>query len=157
MNQEMRKDRAAVPVPPPLLFFGCLAAGFLLEFLSPSRPVGWPGYQAIAGGLVAVSGFLALGAFRALRKSWTPFDPWRPTVMIIREGPFRYSRNPLYLALLLLLIAAALLAGSLWLILAVPVLLFLLDAFAIRPEEEYLERKFGDVYRDYKASVRRWI
>lgn len=155
----MKEDRAAVPIPPPLFFFACLGAGFLLELAFPTRAPGWPWPARIVGGLIpfAASGFLALGAFRALKRNRTPFDPSRPTVKIVEEGSYRFSRNPLYLALLLLLGAAAVLACSIWLLLAVPILFLLLKFLAIRPEEHYLEQKFGDEYLRYRASVRRWI
>jgi protein-S-isoprenylcysteine O-methyltransferase Ste14 len=87
----------------------------------------------------------------------TPFDPAKPTVAIVRQGPFQLSRNPMYLALLLLLAGVAVFTGSLWMCLAVPALWVVLDMTVVRPEEEYLERNFGGRYLEYKAKVRRWL
>jgi protein-S-isoprenylcysteine O-methyltransferase Ste14 len=98
-----------------------------------------------------------MSAFRVLINNKTPFNPAKPTRRIVCEGPFRYSRNPLYLALLLLLGGIAALRCSLWLVCAMIILFVLLECFAIRPEEKYLADKFGDEYFEYKASVRRWL
>jgi protein-S-isoprenylcysteine O-methyltransferase Ste14 len=153
------KDRAAVPIPPPLFVFACLAVGILLEFVFPSRPFDWPLLPRILASFIlfVISGLCAVGAFRVLRIHHTPFDPSRPTREVVREGPYRFTRNPLYLSLLLLFAAIVVLVCSLWLLLALPVLFFLLDCFAVRREETYLEQKFGDEYGKYKGAVRRWI
>jgi len=153
------KDRADIKIPPPLLFFACLGAGVFLEYLSPFHVVSCPWTFRIVSGclLIAVSGLIAMSAFRALINSKTPFNPAKPTVRIVREGPFRFSRNPLYLALLFLLGGIAALRCSIWLVCAVPILFVLLEYLAIRPEEKYLADKFGDEYFEYKASVRRWL
>lgn len=153
------KDRAAVKIPPPLIFFACLGAGVFLEYLFPFRVAGcaWTFRIVLGCFLIAVSSFIAISAFNALIKNKTPFDPAKSTVRIVREGSFRFSRNPLYLALLLLLGGIAVLQCSIWLAFALIILFILLERFAVRPEEKYLADKFGDDYLDYKASVRRWI
>lgn len=157
--EEKKGDRASIPVPPPLFVFGCLAVGILLELGFPSRPLGWPLLPRILVSLtlLVVSGLCAVGAFRVLRMHHTPFDPRRGTIAVVQEGPYRLTRNPLYLALLLMFGAIAVLVCSLWLFLALPVLFLLLELFVVSREERYLEQKFGDEYRKYQASVRRWI
>ena len=92
-----------------------------------------------------------------LLRNNTPFDPSKPTLKIVCQGPFRLSRNPMYLALLFLFAGVAVFTGSIWMCLAVPALLIVLDIGAVRPEEEYLERNFGGRYLEYKANVRRWL
>ena len=153
------KDRAIVKVPPPLIFFACLGAGVFLEYLFPFRVVGcaWTFRIVLGCFLIVVSGLIAISAFKALINNKTPFNPAKPTVRIVREGSFGFSRNPLYLALLLLLGGIAVLQCSIWLVFALIILFILLERFAVRPEEKYLADKFGDDYLDYKASVRRWI
>lgn len=153
------KDRASVIFPPPLIFFACLIIGACLEFLLPSRPLGWPWMlRIIIGGfLFLFSGYFALGAFVVLRRNKTPIDPSKPTNAIVSEGPFRFSRNPMYLSLLLLLSGLAVLTCSLWIGVMVPVLFFVFNLGIVEPEEKYLTGKFGDDYRKYKAKVRRWI
>jgi protein-S-isoprenylcysteine O-methyltransferase Ste14 len=153
------KDHPSISIPPPLMFFAFLAIGFLLDFLFPVKIFQLSRVSRfVCGGiLVTFSGYLALGSIIVLMRNKTPFDPSKPTVKIVRQGPFRFSRNPMYLALLLLIAAAAVFSGSLWLCLSVPALLIALDLTAVRPEEIYLERNFGARYLEYKARVRRWL
>jgi protein-S-isoprenylcysteine O-methyltransferase Ste14 len=153
------KDRAAVKIPPPLIFFACLGAGVFLDYLFPlhvDRCVGT--FRIVLGCfLIVASCLIAISAFKALINNKTPYNPEKPTVKIVREGSFRFSRNPLYLALLLLLGGITVLRCSIWLVFSLIVLFILLGYFAVRPEEKYLTDKFGEDYLDYKASVRRWI
>lgn len=153
------KDRASVPIPPPLIFFAVLGAGFVLEYLFPlGLPRGFRMIGIVIGAaLITIAGLLSISALGSMRKRKTPFDPSRPTTNIVREGAFRFSRNPLYLALVLLQGGAAFLFLSIWLFMGLPILFILLQLLAIGPEETYLTRKFGREYLDYKASVRRWI
>jgi protein-S-isoprenylcysteine O-methyltransferase Ste14 len=153
------EDRARVLIPPPLLFFACFSAGIILEFLFPSRPISWPWIHRIIAALILslISGLIVIGAVMPLRRNKTPFDPSKPTVRIVREGSFRFSRHPMYLSLLLLLGGTAVLFCSLWLFIMIPILFIAFEIIAVRPEEKYLLHKFGDEYLDYKASVRRWI
>ena len=103
--EHISEDRAGVPIPPPLIFLACLGIAGLLEFTLPSRPADWPWLpRIIAGGILLItSGLVAAGAFRALIKNKTPIDPSKSTLRIVREGSYRFSRNPMYLSLLMLL------------------------------------------------------
>jgi len=87
----------------------------------------------------------------------THIEPWKPTSSIISTGVFRYSRNPIYLAFCLALLAGGLLLDSWWGIVAIAPLAWLLQVLVIRKEEVYLEAKFGECYLDYKRRVRRWF
>ena len=91
-----------------------------------------------------------------LRKKTDP-RPDRPTTTIVTEGFFRYTRNPLYLSLMLIYSGISIYANSLWLVFLLPVLLIALERAVVVREEEYLEGKFGDAYLRYKKTVRRWI
>ena len=114
--------------------------------------------RIIGGGILfLISGLFALTAFWVLLKNKTPFDPSKPAIVIVQDGPFRISRNPMYLSLLILLLGIAVLTGSLWMFLAVPLLFFILDIGAVKPEEKYLEQKFGEEYHAYRSAVRRWL
>jgi len=154
-----KEDHPSIPIPPPLMFFAFLGIGFLLDYLFPLKIFQLTGVArfVFSGILVAVSGYLALGSIIVLMRNKTPFDPSKPTIKIVRQGPFRLSRNPMYLALLFLLAAVAVFTGSIWMFLAVPAFLIVLNILAVRPEEEYLERNFGGRYLEYKAKVRRWL
>ncbi len=153
------KDTATIRIPPPLYFFICLGFGLLLEYLFPNHLNKLPLMpRIIVGGILSLfSGYFAISAFFVLNKNKTPFDPARPTIKIVKEGSFRFSRNPMYLSLLLLLSGIAVLVFSLWLFITIPILFFFFLFYAVKPEEEYLSQKFGEEYLDYKAKVRRWI
>ena len=100
---------------------------------------------------------IAITAFRAMSRAQTSFDPRKPTTAIVTAGPFRYSRNPMYISLTLLYLGMALLINVLWILLLVVPLLVVMQRGVIAREEAYLERKFGEEYLSYKAQVRRWI
>jgi protein-S-isoprenylcysteine O-methyltransferase Ste14 len=92
-----------------------------------------------------------------MRRAGTNVLPSQPTLSIVTDGPFRFTRNPLYVAGSLLYLGLTLIFNSVWpLVLFVPMLV-VLDRGVIRREERYLEGKFGDVYLAYKARVRRWF
>jgi protein-S-isoprenylcysteine O-methyltransferase Ste14 len=151
------KDTPGVIAPPPLVYLGALAAGLLLDRFLPlaafeARPA------AIAG-----LGFLALGALlmflgmREFQRAGTDYRPYKPTTRIIESGPFRFTRNPLYLSLTLIYAGIALSLGSSWaLVLLVPVLVIIRYGVIAR-EERYLTHKFGGEYLRYKEQVRRWL
>jgi len=152
-------DHPSIILPPPLIFFAFLGAGFLLDYLIPCKLFKLPREARLicSAVLAGISFYFALGSIIVLLRNKTPFDPSKPTVTIVRQGPFQLSRNPMYLSLLLLLAGIAVFTGSLWMCLAVPALWIVLDISAVRPEEEYLERNFGGRYLEYKAKVRRWL
>jgi protein-S-isoprenylcysteine O-methyltransferase Ste14 len=152
-------DRAQVRLPPPLLFLTCVLAAGLLDYLAPVRVVDAPiAIRTIPAVLFfGISGYVALHAVFVLIKHGTGVDPARSTTTIVSSGPFRFSRNPMYLALLVMLAGLAVLLASIWFLAFTVVLWLLLDRLAVQPEEKYLEAKFGDHYRAYRSRVRRWI
>jgi len=96
-------------------------------------------------------------AFANMLRARTNINPFKPTTALVTSGPYRFSRNPIYLATTLLYIGAALSFRIITALVIVPFALILLEFGVIRREERYLERKFGDQYRDYRSHVRRWI
>jgi len=151
------EDKANVIAPPPLIAAVALAVGYLGQRLDP-RPM-LP--EAIAPwlgiGLLLVSLVIATSALGELHKARTPFDPRKATTAIVRTGAFRFSRNPLYVSLALVYLGVAALCNSLWMGLLFLPVLGILRFGVIGREERYLERKFGDEYRRYRAGVRRWL
>lgn len=156
-NAREKPDTAGVIAPPPLLYLGTLASGLLLgrKFPIPFQPrsisktLGWP---LILGGLLL--GFMG---DRAMHRARTNINPYKPTTTIVTEGPYRFTRNPLYLSLTLMYGGIAARANSLWATLLLPILLLVMKRGVIEREERYLERKFGAEYLSYKSQVRRWI
>jgi protein-S-isoprenylcysteine O-methyltransferase Ste14 len=112
----------------------------------------------LAGALLLAGG-LALGSWgdRTMHRAGTNVNPSKPALALVDTGPFRFSRNPLYIALTLIYGGLALVIPALWpLLLLIPVVA-VLSWGVVRREERYLERKFGDSYRSYKARTRRWL
>jgi protein-S-isoprenylcysteine O-methyltransferase Ste14 len=153
-----RADRADVRVLPPVLFLGSLAVGLALGWLLPLRIVSEGrlrlglGLALIALGVASVAWPLAW-----MRRTQQDPDPREPTPSLIREGPFRYSRNPIYLGMALLQTGIGLAAGNAWLLLLLPPTLWILVRHVVEREEAYLARKFGEPYVAYLRDVRRWL
>ena len=145
-------------VPPPLIFLGALVIGVVLNIL-------WPVSIFIDGRIGDVLGLLttlgsaaiAIWAFRSMLRAGEQPDPGVPTRMIVREGPFARTRNPIYLSFALFDIGVALLLNNLWVAILLAVLMVYVDVGIVRREERYLEQQFGDEYLDYKRRVRRWL
>jgi protein-S-isoprenylcysteine O-methyltransferase Ste14 len=150
-------DAPQVIAPPPLLFAGALLLGLLLQWVMPVQPLP-PRLARLLGGLLLVASVVvAKWGKTAMERAGTPSSPSRPTLAVVTEGPFRFSRNPLYVATTGVYLGLALLLDALWpMLLVVPVVL-VLHYGVVRPEERYLEEKFGEEYRTYKARVRRWL
>ncbi len=148
-----------VPVPPPVLFFAFLAAGLMAEEL---RPVSL-GLDTIALRLAASVPFFCLGtavgawALRALRVDKASPDFGRPVRTLTTSGPYRRTRNPLYVALVLVFLGFGLVLDSGWLALLAPALVLSLDQLVITREERFLLALFGVEYDAYCQRVRRWI
>ena len=149
-------DRAGVVAPPPLIYAAVFAVGYALDRCYPVwlRPdaSGWLGWAIFAAGLVV----LALGG-AYLNRAGTPVNPYRPSTTLVTAGPYRYSRNPMYIALTLTYLGAAVVVDSVWPVMLLPGLLLVMQWGVISREERYLERRFGDDYRRYQARVRRWL
>jgi len=111
----------------------------------------------ISAVLVLAGGAVALLSIRELRAFGTAVEPSDPASSLVRTGPYRISRNPLYLSQLLFLSGAAFAFASGWLLVVIPVLLVALHFCVVEPEERHLAQVFGDDYQEYRATVRRWI
>ncbi len=144
-------------VRPPFVYLGSIALGLVLHLLWPARLVP-PSVSTPAGAIVTVVAIaLFVSAVRTLRAAGTPIPGNRPTTAIVRTGPYRFSRNPIYLAFSLLQLGISIWVNSAWLLATLAGAVALILYVVIRREEQYLERRFGARYLDYKASVRRWL
>ena len=153
----MQQTSSGVRIFPPAIHLVSIAIGFLLQWTVPMRmpevlrPVMLAGYVAIP---MAV-GLMAWSLIGMLRAGTTP-NPTRPTMALVIQGPFRFTRNPMYLAWEFVVIGVGLAANAPWvMVMAVPAAL-LTRRLVIDKEEHYLETKFGTEYLDYKSRVRRW-
>jgi protein-S-isoprenylcysteine O-methyltransferase Ste14 len=153
------RDTAGVVAPPPLLFFGGLALALAFDFGVGRVRIGLPDAARFGAGaaLAAAAMGLATAALLRFRRAGTAVEPWRPSTALVTDGVFRRTRNPIYLAMALLYAGAALAADSAPALVLLPAVLALVQIGVIAREERYLERRFGDDYRRYRAAVRRWL
>jgi len=144
-------------VRPPLVYLSSVVAGTVLDVVWPlpffPRVLALP----VGSSLVVIAMALFSYSVRQLRAAGTPVPGNTPTTVIVRTGPYRFGRNPIYLAFSLLHLGIAIWVNSLWLIATLIAAVALMALVVIPREERYLEGRFGAEYRDYKASVRRWL
>jgi protein-S-isoprenylcysteine O-methyltransferase Ste14 len=144
-------------VRPPLVYLGAIALGLLLHFAWPVRLVSRAVSVPLGGTAVPGAVALFLYAVRTFRTAGTPVPGNRPTTTIVRTGPYRYSRNPIYLSFSLLQLGVAFWVNSFWLLVTLIPAVALMSFVVIPREEQYLETRFPSDYLPYKASVRRWL
>jgi len=150
-------DNAGVIAPPPVIFGVPLVAGLVANYvyrlpLSSERVVLWAGIALAFFGLALI----AAGSLE-LSRSRTAIIPYKPTTAIVSSGPFRFSRNPLYLGFVLIYIGASMAANTFWPLPLLPLVIVAMERGVIHREERYLARKFGEEYLAYQSRVRRWI
>ena len=159
MNED--NDHAAVRFPPPVVGILTIVTGYVLgrfvpimnDFLLPEPARYW------VGGAISVVAVLVLAVWpiRLFQKIEQDPKPWTPTPELIVVGPYRFTRNPMYLMMLIVCFGFSIILDEAWVLLLTPVCAVVVYITAIRHEEAYLEQKFGDSYRNYKKRVRRWI
>jgi protein-S-isoprenylcysteine O-methyltransferase Ste14 len=142
---------------PPLIYLTSLISGALIHLAMPVPFL--PRTLAMPVGVPLVAAAIALFAYSVarFRAAGTPVPARKPTTAIVRAGPYRFSRNPIYLAFCLFQLGIAIWVNGVWLLATLVAAVALTNYVVIRREEQYLERKFGAQYLDYKASVRRWL
>jgi protein-S-isoprenylcysteine O-methyltransferase Ste14 len=150
-------EHAGVHVPPPLIYVAGLLAGFGLQAVRP-LPTVPPAAGRIAG-LLGTGAWLALAgpSIQRFRRARTSIVPIRPTTALVTSGPYRYTRNPMYVGLTALYAGVAAWRDNPWALLLLPAVLTTVDRYVIAREERYLEGAFGDEYRRYRSRVPRWL
>jgi protein-S-isoprenylcysteine O-methyltransferase Ste14 len=144
--------------PPPALYIGTLLIGVALQAAFPFRMFSTSYAHVLFGVLLVVlSATFARWSFLTMRRIGTTANPRKPSEALATDGPFRFSRNPIYVAMTGLYVGASILANAAWPLILLGPLLLLMDWGVIRREERYLSGKFGDAYSDYMARVRRWL
>lgn len=154
--REVSAGTAGVVAPPPLIYAIPLVAGLLLNHWHPVRvlPVGAAAPVGIACVLL---GLVGLPAILAFRRAQTSPMPWRPTTALVTTGPYRFTRNPMYVSFTLFYAGVGFWANALWPFVLFPVVIVVMQIGVIAREEAYLERVFGEEYRAYRRRVRRWF
>ena len=153
----MRTDNPGIWFPPPLWYALAILGGALLHRRWP-LPLASGRLTIVAGGLLVAAWLVvALASVAQFRRAKTSVVPIRPANALVMSGPYRYTRNPMYLGLTLLTIACGCFLRTWWpIILLVPTLV-LVERCVIVPEERYLRRRFGSEYDNYTRRVRRWL
>ncbi|WP_027525869.1 isoprenylcysteine carboxylmethyltransferase family protein [Bradyrhizobium sp. Ec3.3] len=145
---------------PPIIFLAAIAISVLSNVFYPLPWIGQPlsGILFVLGWLM-IAAFVALNisAIRAMRRAGTTVRPDRGTDHLVTDGPFSFTRNPLYLAGTMLVLGIGLVSGIVWFLLLAILAAFAVQKLAIEREERHLQARFGETYLDYAARVRRWI
>lgn len=141
---------------PPLVLLAAITLGVVLNLIWPMPFI--PSALVLAGPVVLFAAVLLfILSLREFRAAGTPVRGSERTSTIVRTGPYRLSRNPIYLAFALLLLGLALSLNDLWLLITLAAFVGFISIFVIPREEQFLERNFQDQYSEYKATVRRWL
>lgn len=151
------EDRPGVVAPPPLIYLAGILIAVCLNRFWPMTIFARAGARWTGLVCIAIGAAIIVAGRKALLALGTNINPTKPTTAIVQSGPYRFSRNPLYLGVTFVYLGLTLAANTWWgFILLVPVLLAL-HFGVVRREERYLELKFGDTYRQYRARVRRYF
>lgn len=148
---------SGIRVPPPLYYVAGFLAGVALEAAFPiDRP---PLAITLIGAAIGFAGWLALdgAAMVSFGRAGTSMIPMRPSTALVTTGPYRFTRNPMYLGMAFLYAGIAFAVGLIWPLIVLPVVLLAVDRLVIAREEPYLLGLFGEPYREYTARVRRWL
>ena len=158
-----KRDTPSVLLPPPLIYFGFLAAGWGLGLLAHKFSVNMGLGLAVEArrglALALILGGLLLDGAAAgyFRRLGTPPEPWKPTTVLATGGLYKFSRNPIYLGFAITYLGLAIAMDSpIALGLLIPCLI-VIDRFVIAREERYLSARFGAEYDAYRQKVRRWL
>lgn len=155
------QDHPGLPVPPPLLPLLALLAAIALDwltglsFLPAIGPEAWTRWVGLA--LCAAAIILAVAGFRTFTAAGTNVDPRHPATRLVTHGPYRFTRNPMYVGQILFYLGLCLVFSLEWGLILTPILWLVFDRMIVAREERYLANKFGDPYRTFLERTRRWI
>jgi protein-S-isoprenylcysteine O-methyltransferase Ste14 len=155
---DVTTDRANAVVRPPIALALACVVGFGADWLYPMPflPTSFP--AAWLGGAIFALGFgLATWAIATISKAGSRVETYKPTTTIVASGPYRFTRNPIYIGMFLGQIGLAVGFNSLWLLAMLVPFYLVIRYGVVAREEAYLERKFNNAYLEYKSRVRRWL
>jgi protein-S-isoprenylcysteine O-methyltransferase Ste14 len=156
-SKEQDRPKTSLMVHPPIVALTFILLAYFLGRVI-SLPFTAPPLLRYIGLAMAFMGILlGIGAFIEFQKAQTTLDPHGSTKQLVTSGVYRFTRNPIYLGFLSIVIGAPLYFGLYWGIILAPVYIFLMNHLVIQHEEAYLEKKFGTTYTNYTSRVRRWL
>ena len=151
-------DNANAVVRPPIALLLAFLLGLLADWLHPLKFVPAAVPNGLLGAVIVVDGLaLFVWAIMTMTQAGTRVETVQPTTAIVAAGPYRFSRNPIYLAMMVALVGLAIGFNNGWILAALVVFYLIIRYGVVAREEAYLRRKFGDVYLSYKSQVRRWL
>lgn len=155
----MSQDTANILVFPPAASVAAPALAGLMEWLMPLGILPAPGGAFLVFGLLLmiIAGVLAITGTRAFKRAETNIDPRQPALVLVSDGPFRFTRNPMYLGMITLNLGLTLAASLDWGLLTTPILALVLHYGVVLREESYLLGKFGEPYAALLKRTRRWL
>jgi protein-S-isoprenylcysteine O-methyltransferase Ste14 len=155
----MTTTSPGVRFPPPFLHAAGFVGGLLADRRWPLRLTTVDRSATLAAGLVlGLAGLgVAISGFATFSRRGTAIRPDRPATTLVTSGPYRWTRNPMYVGLTVAYVGLAVLLRTVWPLLLLPIVLVALVALVIRPEETYLAGAFGTTYDAYRRRVRRWL
>ncbi|HEX4562579.1 MAG TPA: isoprenylcysteine carboxylmethyltransferase family protein [Gemmatimonadales bacterium] len=158
MASPATRDDSGIRFPPPFIYALFFLAGYGLHRLEPVALFGGRSWPDTVGLVMIVLGVaLAITAAATFRRAGTNVNPTKPATTVVTHGPFRFTRNPMYLSMAVMYLGGVLMLDSVWPLVLFPVTIWVIRTRIIALEEAYLEAKFGAAYNDYKKKVRRWL
>jgi len=157
------RDHPGVFIPPPLFYVVAFLIGWLIDrrrhapILQTDVGALFTVEQALGWVLVVAGIVLAMWGALTFRRARTGIVPITPATTIVAEGPYRFTRNPMYLAMTVAYLGATLIFNSFWTLLLLPAAIACIQRYVIPREERYLAAKFGEAYASYRRRVRRWV
>jgi protein-S-isoprenylcysteine O-methyltransferase Ste14 len=150
-------DAPDVKIIPPLVYLAGIIIGFLLSIWMPTNMVRNSVAWTVGGVVFFCGAVLAGSAISNFKGVGTTVRPDRAASTLVIAGPYKVTRNPMYLGLALVYLGITIADQSIWALILLPVVLVIIQRWAIEPEEAFLEKRFGANYINYKGRVRRWL
>ena len=158
MTTPAPRDGSGIRFPPPFIYGLFFLAGYGIQRWHPVTLFpgqSWP--EPVGLIMIVLAAILALTAALTFRRAGTHVNPAKPATTVVTHGPFRFTRNPMYLGMAVFYLGGVLMLDSLWPLVLFPLTMWVIRTQIIAREEAYLEGKFGARYLDYKKKVRRWL